>query len=152
MKILKITALMISLIGIFYIAYGMFAVYIASWNVAELTDKMSHDIAATGAPWGEWQQSFSRAGIKAIGLGFVTVLAGVGIFKAKPWGKAIWIIMSPILLLSQFAQGQKSLTHFNSQVHFQIAWVLLVIVVLTWLMLLLPSSRKTLESEHRTSA
>jgi len=139
------------MIGIVYIAYGSLTVYIASWNVTELTERMTRDIAATGAPWEEWQQSFFRAGAKTIGLGVVTIFAGIGIFGAKLWGRAIWIILSPILTLAQFAQGQKNLTHFKSHMLFQAAWVSLFVILITWIMLVLPSSRKEFTNNDRTA-
>lgn len=141
MKILKITALIIFLIGFAYIAYGAYAIYIASLNVADLSARISQDITATGATWAEWKRTFFRGGAYAMGLGIVTVIAGIGIAKIKTWGRTIWIFSTPILLLTQFAEGQKSLTYFNDKGAYQLALALLITIVLTWLLLLLPSSR-----------
>ena len=62
MKILKITALIIFLIGFAYIAYGAYAIYIASLNVADLSARISQDITATGATWAKWKRTFFRGG------------------------------------------------------------------------------------------
>ena len=145
MRILKLTAIIILVIGLAYIAYGAFAIYITSQTVADLSAKIIQDIVTSGATWEEWEKTFFRGGAYAIGLGIVTVAAGVGIFKARTWGRTIWFFLSPILLLTQFAEGQKSLTYFNSRVAYLLAWSLLIIIALTWLMLLLPSSRRELE-------
>lgn len=149
-SILKLTALMILLIGLAYISYGAFAIYIASQNIADLPPKIIYDIIATGATWEEWKRTFFRGGAYAMGLGVVSVIAGFGLLRTKSWGRTIWLFLSPILLITQFAEGQKSLTQFNSRGAYQLALALLVIIALTWLMLLVPSSRRELDktTEH----
>lgn len=150
MKILKLTSLLIILIGLAYIAYGAFSIYFASLNVADLPANISNDINATGATWEEWKKAFFRGGVYAIGMGIVTLTTGIGIFKAKNWGRTLWIFLSPILLLNQFLEGQKSLIYFKTWGAYQLAWFLLIIIALTWLMLFLPSSRRQLAktTEH----
>ena len=149
-KTLNLAALMILLIGLAYIAYGAFAIYLASQNIADLPTKITYDILATGATWEEWKKTFYRGGAYTIGLGVVSVIAGLGLIRTKSWGRTIWLFLSPILLLTQFAEGQKSLTQFNSRGAYQLGWALLVIIALTWLMLLLSSSRRELAetTEH----
>lgn len=141
MKYLNITALIISLIGLAYFAYGAYAIYISSLNVADLSARISQDVTATGATWADWKRTFLRGGAYAMGLGIVTIVAGIGIAKIKTWGRTIWIFLTPMLLLTQFAEGQKSLTYFNDKGAYQLAFALLITIALTWLMLLLPSSR-----------
>lgn len=137
MKILKLTAFIILLIGLFYIAYGVLAIYIASWTTSDLSSEISHDIYATGASWEDWKRSFIQGGIYAIGLGAVTGFAGIGIM---------------ILLLTQFSEGQKSLVWFKTYGSYRIALVLLIVVTLTWSLLLLPSLRRELKKKDPTPA
>jgi hypothetical protein len=87
-----------------------------------------------------------------MGLGVVTVIAGIGIIRRKSWGRTIWLFLSPILLLTQLSEGQKSLTQFNTQSGYRLAFALIIVIILTWLMLLLPSSRKELAKNDPTSA
>ncbi len=138
--------------GIAYVAYGAFAIYVASLNVADLTPKMAYDVYATGATWEEWKKSFFRGGVYAMGLGVVTVIAGIGIIRSKSWGRTTWLFLSPILLLTQFSEGQKSLTQFKTQSSYQLAFALLLVIALTWLLLLLPSSRRELAKKDPTAA
>jgi hypothetical protein len=142
MKFIKLTALIIWLIGIAYIAYGSFAIYVASQNIDDLPAKILHDVNVTGVSWLEWKNSFLRGGIFAISMGTLAGAVGTGIFRAKEWGRTVWSILSPILLLSQFSEAQKSLTHFNSWGHYQFAFDLFILIALTWVILLLPSSRR----------
>jgi len=151
MKILKLTAVIILLIGIAYITYGAFTIYLASWNITDLTPKMLQDIYATGATWEEWKRSFFRGGAYVMGLGVVTVIAGVGIIKGKFWGRTIWLFSSPILLLTQFSEGQKTLTQFKTYSSYRLALILLIVIASTWVMLLLPSSRRELAKKDPTS-
>jgi hypothetical protein len=151
MKILKLTALIILMTGIAYIIYGAFAIYVASLNVADLTPKMVYDVYSTGTTWEEWKRSFFCGGAYAMGLGVVTVIAGIGIMKRKSWGRTIWLFLSPILLLMQFSEGQKSLTQFKTQSSYQLALALVIVIALTWLMLLLPSSRRELAKNDPTA-
>lgn len=152
MKILKLTAFIILLIGLFYIAYGVLAIYIASWTTSDLSSEISHDIYATGASWEDWKRSFIQGGIYAIGLGAVTGFAGIGIMRIKNWGRTLWFFLSPILLLTQFSEGQKSLVWFKTYGSYRIALVLLIVVTLTWSLLLLPSSRRELKKKDPTPA
>ena len=142
MKSLKLTALIIWLIGIAYIAYGSFAIYVALQHIENLPAKILHDATATGVSWEEWKNSFLRGGIFAIIMGTLAGTVGIGIFRANKWGRAVWSILSPILLLSQFSEAQKSLTHFNSRGHYLFAFDLLILIALTWVILLLPASRR----------
>ncbi len=71
--------------GIAYVAYGAFAIYVASLNVADLSPKMVYDLFATGATWEEWKKSFFRGGVYSMVLGVVTVIAGIGIIRRKSW-------------------------------------------------------------------
>jgi hypothetical protein len=152
MKILKMTAVIILMTGIAYAAYGAFAIYVASLNVADLTPMMAHDVYATGVSWEEWKRSFFRGGAYAMGLGVIAVIAGIGIMKGKSWGRTIWLFLSPILLLTQFSEGQKSLTQFKTQSSYQLALALLIVIALSWLMLLFPSSRRELAKKDPTAA
>jgi hypothetical protein len=155
MRILKLAAFIILLTGLFYIIYGALTIYLSSWDITDLparyASEINNDIRMTGATWERWQRAFFNGGAFAIGLGIVTVTAGIGIIRTKSWGRTIWLFLSPILMLFQFAQGQKSVTKFNTQSNYKLAFLLLIIITSTWLMLLLPSSRTAMakKTQHR---
>lgn len=152
MKIHKWAALVILLTGLAHIVYGALTIYLSSMNVADLPIRISNTIYATGETWEFWKKAFFRGGIYVGGVGIAAVVAGIGIIRTKSWGRTIWLFLSPILLLSQFSQGQKSLTQFNKQGNYKLAFVLLIVVTLSWIMLLLPSSRTELGKKDPTSA
>lgn len=151
MKTLKLAAVIIILIGTAYISYGAIAIGAASFNVADLPPKMARYISSTGATWDEWKRTFFRGGIWGMGLGCVAIIAGIGVFRFKTWGRTLWLFLSPILLLNQFSEGQKSLTYFRTNSSYHMALGLLIIVTMSWLLLLTPTARRELapKAQHR---